>query len=461
MVEWKPKLEKGGAPIYQVVADALVADVASGVLPPGSRLQTHRELAESLGTSVGTVTRAYQEAEARGAIESAPGRGTFVRSLPSRQAVVGAGSAEEDRLTDLGVAHPLYAQDPDLASALRSVADRVDVQQLLRYQTHGDRPRYRDAGAAWLQECGVQLEGRGMVVTAGAQHAGLVLLCALTRPGDLIAVDELTYPGFLSSVEQVGRRVQGVPMDESGMDPSALREICQRDRPKVLYLIPTLHNPTGILMPEGRRQELALIAEEHGLFVIEDDTLRLLVSQPPPPVCSFAPDRSFFIGSMSKAVAGGLRLAFVSSPVGFMDALNAAIGATVFMVSPLLVEIGARWIEDGTAKQTVTRKRVEIADRQKLARKILSDHAFQSHPQSYYLWLALPGGWSSPEFETEARRRGVGVTSSRPFSVSASDPPNAVRICLSAATSRERLEAALRTLGQLVDRPESRTPGLL
>lgn len=460
-VDWKPRLERGEVPMFQALVEALVADIASGKLPPGRRLPTHRDLANALGTSVGTVTRAYREAVARGAIEAAPGRGTFVRRLPDGWPAVGMGMAEGPRLIDLSIAHPQYGQDPDLAAALRSVADRADVQRLLRYQTLSEHPRYRDAAMQWLLECGVSVEPGSVAITAGAQLAGFVLLSVLTRPGDLVVVDELTYPGFLAATELCGRAVQGVPMDGPGMDAEALREVCARDRPKVLYLIPTLHNPTGILMPERRRAELAEVAEEYDLFVIEDDTLRLLAPEPPPPITSLIPRRSFFIASMSKSVAGGLRLAFVASPPPLTSAVEAAVGATVFMVSPLSLEIAAGWIGDGTAMRTVTRKRGEIAGRHALARGIFPGNTFLSHPQSYYLWLQLAEGWNSSEFAAEARRQGVVVTPSRPFAATPTDPPNAVRVCLSAVDSRAQLEVALRTLGHLAERPRSRTPGVV
>jgi len=460
VADWRPRLERGEVPIFQALADALVADVASGKLPPGKRLPTHRDLADVLGTSVGTVTRAYREAEARGAIEAAPGRGTFVRRLPDGWPAAGMGMAMGLSLIDLSIAHPQYAQDPDLVSALRSVADHTDVQRLLRYQTLSEHPRYRDAAMQWLQECGVSAEPGAVVITAGAQHAAFALLSILTRPGDLVVVDELTYPGLFSAAELSGRPVRGVPMDRHGMIPEALREVCERHQPKLLYLIPTLHNPTGILMPKQRRAELAEIAEEHDLVVIEDDTLRLLMPEPPSPVTSLIPRRSFFIASMSKSVAGGLRVAFVASPPAMTSALEAAVGATVFMVSPLSLDIAAGWIADGTAKHTVARKRSEIAARHSLARAVFSGDAFLSHPQSYYFWLQLPG-WNSSEFAAEARRQGVVVTPSRPFAVTPTDPPSAVRICLSAAETREQLEVALHRLRHLAERPGGRTPGVV
>ncbi len=461
MTDWKPRLRREDAPLYQALADAIVEDVASGLLAPGARLPTHRELAGRLGISLGTVTRAYQEAHSRGALDAAPGRGSFVRRLPGQWPLGGATGPAATGLIDLSVAHPLYRSDPDLATALRSMADGVDAQRLLRYQPLREQPRYAAAGHRWLAECGCPMPRGGMQIAAGAQHAGFVLLSVLARPGDLVLTDELTYPGFLSAAELRGVRVRGVPMDREGMDPDALREICRRERPGVLYLVPTLQNPTGILVPGKRREALAEIAETHDWRVIEDDTLRLLVADPPPTITSLIPHRSFFIASMSKAVAGGVRLAFMGVPPTHSDAVEAALGATAFTVSPLLLELGTSWIEDGSALRTVARKRAEIGERHHMAREILGPRASASHPGSYYLWLALRDGWSSAEFEAEARRRGVGVTGSRPFAANPGEAPEGVRVCLSAAEDRDRLAAALRTLELLLGRPATRTPGLL
>jgi len=462
MAEWKPTLEEGGGPLYLMLAEAILQDVRSGRLAPGSRLPNQRELAETLGASVGTVTRAYQVAESRGAIDSTPGRGTFVRRHQDADSVAGAPLSLDSSLVDLSVAHPLYGQEPVLGPALATLAQEVDVQRLLRYQPLDEIPRYRDAGNRWLRACGTEREeGAEILITSGAQHAGLVLTLALTEPGDLILADEITYPGFLSVAEQTHRRVRGVAMDAHGMLPEALRNTCEEERPRALYLTPTLQNPTGLILPEERRRELAGIAEAYDLLVLEDDTLRLLASAPPPTLASIVPERTFFVGSFSKAVTGGLRVAFVHSPPRYLAAARRAIGASVFMPSPLLVELATRWIEDGTAWDTVARKRGELEERHRIAREILGADAVRAQPQSLYLWLELGEGWRSAEFEAEARRQGVGVTPSRPFSVDASRPPDGVRICLSAAPGRRQLEEALGTLAHLLRNPGSRTPRLV
>lgn len=459
--EWRPALEHGEVPLYLMLAEAILSDVASGVLAPGSRLPNQRDLASLLGTSVGTVTRAYQEAEARGAIDSTPGRGTYVRKPPTGSSPLGSSLDAAAGTADLSVAHPFYKHEPDLADALSSLARNLDVQRLLQYQDLTGNPRYHAAGLEWLTRCGIDAKDDAVVITSGAQHADLALILALTDPGELILADDITYPGFLSLAQETGRRVQGIAMDQEGMVPEALEEACGRQEAKALYLIPTLHNPTGILMPEARREALAEIADRYELQVIEDDTLRLLVDDPPPTLTSLLPHRSFFIGSLSKAVSGGLRLAFVRAPSTHMDAIRSAVGASVFMPAPLLVELGVRWIEDGTADHTVDKKRAESEVGQKMAHDILPEGSFRAHPRSFYLWLHLTEGWTSAEFEAEARRRGAGVAPSRPFTVDASRPPDAVRICLSAAEDRGALEESLRTLARMLEDPRSRTPRLL
>lgn len=250
-------------------------------------------------------------------------------------------------------------------------------------------------------------------------------------------------------------------MDESGMIPDALRDVCKKEAPRALYLVPTIHNPTSIVVPEGRRRELATIAEENDLLVIEDEILRLLVPDPPPPVSSFIPERSFFIASMSKSVAGGLRMAYLTVPPAFKQKVSFVVGSSIFMVAPLSVEIATLWIEDGTARRTVERKRQEAEVRQSMAGEILKNHRYSAHPQSYYVWLELPEAWNSAEFAVEARRKGVGVTPSGPFTVASSQQRHAARLCLSAAEDRSRLDTALRTLSCMLSEPGIGTSGIV
>jgi DNA-binding transcriptional MocR family regulator len=461
MAVWTPEIEEWQRPFYMALAIALESDIESGRLRPGDRLPTQRELARSLGISIGTVTRAYREAEERGKIESAPGRGTFVLHARGARAVMGAEITYDSNLIDLTLAHPQYSQDPDLAEALRVLLRKGDLQRLLRYQSIEGNQRYLTAGDKWLRAHGISAERDQIAITAGAQHALYVLLSVLAKPGDLVLADELTYPGFLSTATQLGLRTMGVAGDEDGMLPGALHAVCGKERPEAVYLIPTIHNPTGVVMSAARRKEIAGVAAQYELPVIEDDTLRLLEPEPPPPISAFYPQGGFFIADMSKLVAGGVRIAYLRVPPPFMGAVVSAVSHTVFMVSPICTEISANWIEDGSAFRAVARKRAETEARQCVGAEILGRFSHRTHPRSYYFWLELPERWTSAEFAVEARRRGVGVASSRPFVAGGCSLPSAVRICLSAAENLANLETALRALANLLDNPSQGSPSLV
>jgi len=243
-------------------------------------------------------------------------------------------------------------------------------------------------------------------------------------------------------------------MDEEGMMPDALRDACMRDKARALFCIPTIHNPTTAVMSVARRAEIAAIAEEFGLYVIEDDPYRFLMPDAPAPISTLVPDRSFFVVSMSKAVAGGLRVAYVASPRDASEQLRDRISSTVWSVAPLTAAVAAAWIEDGTAYTIAERKRSEAEARQVIAREMLSGLQFDTQPGSYYVWLGLPPSSSSSEFAYGAHRRGVAVSPSTAFTVGGATPPNAVRVCVSAAESRARLRTGLGILSEMVKRSE-------
>ncbi|MBN2563588.1 MAG: PLP-dependent aminotransferase family protein [Phycisphaerae bacterium] len=449
MTIWQPDLQGSSDPIYLAVAKAIAADVAAGRLRPGDRLPTHRELARGLGVSIGTVTRGYIEAERRGVISGETGRGTFVRGPVSPKPVPYSSSHSVPTTIDLSANYPFYAHDPDLAGAFASLSKR-QVSHLLRYHTSRPDPRHVDAAVTWMRTFGLEAEPDHIVITAGAQHALATILFALTKPGDLVLADELTYPGLIALAELRGLRLHGVAMDDDGMIPEALRAACRQRNAEVLYCMPTLQNPTSAILPSERRQQLADIAREHDLLIIEDDMLRPFVPEAPPPLVHLAPERTLFVASISKAVAAGLRVAYIVAPTFSLEKLRHAVWATVWMPSPLTVEIATLWIEDGTARQTTERKRREAETRQQLARDILGAASFHPHPAAFSIWLALPDGMAAADFTVEAARRGVSVTPSGTFAVPPLAPPSAVRVSLGAAEDLEQLRAGLQIVAAML-----------
>lgn len=430
MTIWSPRLPQSEQPIYRRIADALERDVRTGMLVAGSQLPTHRELARSLDITPVTVTRAYAEAARRGLIESSTGRGTFVRVTRRELAPM----TEIDLATNT-VAIPLPFPTEHV---LRRAGDAMVNSS---YNTGPGSERHRAAGAMWI---GRRTDPSRVLVTAGTQHALLLALAATARAGDTILCESVTYHGAKAAAALLGIRLEGVAIDRYGLLPDAL-ERAAAGKPKVLYTIPSLQNPTGSVMPEKRRREIAAIAEKHGLTIIEDDVCGFLFEQTPPPIASFAPDRTIFITGLGKAVAPGLRVGYFTASEHLLARAQTTLAASILFASPVLAELAATWLEDGTVANIVARKRAEVAMRNAAARRILGKRIGASDARSSHLWIELQKRWQPDAFVEEARRRRVRVASASSFAVTG-DVPRAIRLSIGAPVSMGELENALHVI---------------
>lgn len=434
MTIWSPRLPESPEPIYARIADALERDVRAGMLVGGSQLPTHRQLARELGITPVTVTRAYAEAARRGLIESSTGRGTYVRTTRREASMTG----EIDLATNV-VSLPL-------PSPSRSMLERVG--EALVSSTYGSgtgSERHRAAGAAWI---GRRTDPARVVVTSGTQHALFLAFAAVTRPGDTVLCEALTYHGARAIAAMLGVRLHPLPLDRYGIVPDGLERAARARTSKALYLDPSLHNPTGIVVPETRRRELAAVAEKHGITIIEDDVCGFLLDKTPPPLAAFAPERTIFLTGLGKAIAPGLRIGYLTAPEPLLPRLQSALAASILFTSPVLAEMAATWIEDGTAARIVTQKREEVTMRNRAARRILPRAGGDA--RSPHLWLELPKRWTGDSFAEEARRRRVRVASASSFAVG-DDVPRAVRVSIAAPPTMAELETALHILAGIED----------
>lgn len=448
---WNPELPPAGSvPLFRVLCDTIARDVREGRLQPGARLPTHRELSRQLGLARGTVARAYSEAERLGLLESEVGRGTFVReSELATDFEQMAYSTRDHGLLDLSLNFPLYHLDPDLSAVLREVADSPRAYELTRYQDRAGMPAHRAAGADWLARCGIDVRSDDVVITAGAQHAITVALASSVRPGEVVLAADLTYPGIRAAAQHLGFKLAGIKTDAQGIVPEAFAAACVRMRVRALYVVPSIQNPTTATLSAERREELARIAREHDVLIVEDDVHRLIDPDGPLPIHTLAPDSVFYIGSLSKVCVGGLRIAYMVPPRHAMQAVQQSILATCWMVPPLNAEIAARWIEDGTADRVVRAKREESQARLELAHQVLGS-GFASQPGSSFVWLSLPEDRESAEFTEAARRRGVLITPMEVFDLGGPAKPQAVRVCLGCVEDRGSLVRGLEIVRDLL-----------
>ncbi|WNG41369.1 PLP-dependent aminotransferase family protein [Archangium minus] len=458
MTSWMPELRGRSGPLYRAIADALSEDIDAGRLAPGTRLPTHRELAERVGVTVGTVTRAYAEAEKRGLVSGEVGRGTFVRDreVPAHMPTP-VELAHDDSPVELGINAPATPEGDPASQALRRSLEELGrtsrLPELLAYQPAAGTTAHRAAGAAWASRFGLQARPEQVVVCAGGQHAMEVALAALTRPGDTLATEALTYPGIKVLARRFQLRLQGVAMDAQGLVPESFEAACRNGTVRILYTQPTCHNPTGAVMPEERRRKVAEVARRHGVVVLEDDSYGLLAETRPPPLSTFLPEASYFIAGVSKLLTPGLRIGYLVAPARARgERLAEEVGLASLMTTPLMAEVLARWVEDGTADELVVRQRQEVADRLDLTRAMLGRGVQREAPVPlYHLWLGLPEGRRSEEFVAQARRNGVSVTSADLFTAGPGPVPAAVRVCIGAPRTRVQLERGLRRLREVLD----------
>ncbi len=451
--DWRPEIRKGASPLYLAIADALAADIQSGALAAGDRLPPQRSLADVLEIDFTTVSRAYAEARRRGLIEGRVGQGTYVRA--GRGAAV-AGASATAGLVDMAMNLPPKFDDAELAARLwasiREVEDSGGMDLLLRYQEAGGAVDDRAAGAAWLGSRIPALAPNRLLICPGAQGALLSLLTLLGKSGQAIAVEQLSYPGFRSLAAHLSTPLVPVAMDGEGLLAEAFEAVCKRDAPKLLYCTPTLHNPTTATMTLERRQAVIAVARKYGVLIIEDDAYGKLSGDAPPPLAALAPDIVYHVAGLSKCLSPALRVAYVAVPdVRAAAHLAGAIRATTAMASPLSAAIATNWIESGLADDALAAIRVETEARRAAAVELLGDHGLVTAPHAFHAWLPLARDWTRGELAARLRAAGIGVVTSDAFAVG--QPPEAVRIGLGAAPTRERLKGSLELIADLIGQP--------
>jgi DNA-binding transcriptional MocR family regulator len=437
---WAPAIDLSQRPIYRALADALGRDVEAGRLAPGDRLPAQRDLADALGVTVPTITRAYALAARRGWIGGEVGRGTFVRPPLG---------VEAGELLDLSInALPPHVFLGELATRLDFPADAARRAALLNYPPYAGRDEHRACGAAWLARRGVHLPSSRVLVTGGAQHALIGALAGVASAGDTLLVEELTYTGLLDAARLLGLSLAAVGMDAEGLRPDALDRVARATGARVLALQPVIHNPTGLTMRADRRRAVAEVVARHGLHVIEDDIYGFLAPEVPPLVTALSTPWTY-VTSLSKSVVAGVRIGFLGVPDASAARSLRGLWTTSIATSPLSAEIACGLITDGLADRIVEWKRGEMRARQAMARAILPGVHPAVHAASPHLWWPLPRPWRAADFVAAARERGIGLGGSDGFLGQPGATPRAVRVCLAPPPTRARLEQALTTLRDL------------
>jgi DNA-binding transcriptional MocR family regulator len=446
---WLPTLKPHAGPRFLQIADALQQAVANGTLHPGDRLPPQRQLAAALDVDLTTVTRAYDEARRRHLLEGRGARGTYVA----------APKVELTSVLDLSMNIPPPPGDVDfddlLKQGLAQVLMRTDTDLLMTYHLGGGSSADRRAGARWIAPMFGSVQPEHVVVCPGAQAALAALVLCLSAPGDAILAEPTGYPGLRAAATQFGRRIVPVATDRHGMSPRALETACREHGAKLVYLNPTLQNPTAVTMPERRRKELAAVAQRCDLRIVEDDPYWLLAAAPPPPVATFAPGHVLYVSTLSKCLTPGLRVAFVLVPdAAERERFLVALRSFALMAAPLSAALATQWIMDGSAERLMEGVRNEARLRHRMARDVLAGR-YGGAGDGLHVWLELPAYWQPYQLARAADKEGLAVTPADVFATGG-EAVNAIRIALGSVKDRGRLQAALQRLSRLLARrPES------
>jgi DNA-binding transcriptional MocR family regulator len=448
---WLTRLRRGGQPVYLAVVQALEAAIRTGELQAGDQLPPQRAVAEMLGVDLTTVTRAYAAARARGLIEGAVGRGTFVRR---------GATDDEAGLIDLSMNLPPPPDGLSLGTLLkdtvRAILERTDPSALMAYHPGGGSLGQKTAAAAWLAPCLGDIAPERLLISPGAQTGLAAVLSALhAAGGETLVVEPLVYPGLLSGARQFGFKLAVCANDERGMDPQALARLCAGERPTAIYLIPATQNPTAVTVDLARRREIVEVARRADAWIIEDDPYSRLFDAPVPALATLAPERTFYLATLSKCLSPGLRIAFLAPPEGPMaERAGESLRAIAQMPSPLMGAVATSWIREGVADRLLAGVRREARARRVIAAEVLPQA--RGAAEGIHVWLDLPPGWDPGRVHRVAQEKGLSLVTADTFAASQVHP-SGLRISLGGPASRPVLRGALESVAALLSGAASPT----
>jgi 2-aminoadipate transaminase len=469
-------------PIYRQIYERLREQILAGSLPEGTRLPPERALAEQLDVNRSTVVHAYRDLAADGLIAQRVGSGSRVAALdggrPDRSpgvpwwvtlppwrvgqfpAVLGELAASEhgDLIAFVQGVPP---EDPSpLAGLSRSFARAGgDVRFVL---TYGDSEGYaplREAIAARMRARGCTIDARDVLVLTGSTQGITLVAQSLAEPGDEIVVEAPTYPGALQIFQIAGLRAIPVPVDEDGMRVDHVEAILRTRRPRFIYTMPSIHNPTGVTMNADRRDRLVTLAKRYGVPVVEDDPYGELAQPPAPPLLARDAEYVIYLSSFSKTIAPSLRLGWLVAPRTIYERLLLR-KQSYDMASSMYMQAGVRDYLETDYDAHLGALRAELALRRSIAFAAIEKFwpagmRVARDGDGYYLWATAPRELRARALLASAERRGASFLFGEAFYAQSGGDHN-FRLALT-PVARGAIEQGIRRIGEAASSERLRT----
>ncbi|MEY4766359.1 MAG: hypothetical protein RI907_3032 [Pseudomonadota bacterium] len=466
--------------LYEQLADALAQRILAGELQPGERLPSVRQACAQAQVSPATVFQAYDLLESQGLIEARPRSGFYVRQQARRLAVQATAVAPRPDSTEVAISELVFevlhsTRDRDvvpLGSAFPSPAlfplDRLArdgaraMRQLaplaLTTELVSGNARLREAVRARSVRQGLKVGADEPIITNGAMEALNLCLQAVTRPGDVVAVESPTFYAALQALERLHLRAVEVPTDpQQGIDPDGLAEVIARHGVRACWLMPNFQNPLGALMPLARKQAVMQVLQRSGTPVVEDDVYGELHhgSTRPLPLKAFdAEGQVLYCSSFSKCLAPGYRVGWALAgrhshavhKLKMMSSLATSVPAQLAV---------AEYLEEGGYDRHLRQLRRQLADSLQHLRQLVLRHFPKgtrvSRPTGgYFLWVQLPEGADTLALHREALAHGISIAPGVLFSA---DQRFRTALRLNGGHPHDgRVDEAVRWLGEVAGR---------
>ena len=463
---WFPDLSAAEGPKYQALSNALRDAILNGQLDAGEKLPPVREVAYQLSVTPGTVARAYSRLVDAGTLEAVVGRGTFVATAVSASdhsmrlgnpieidAVAHNSDAQSYRVNMISPHLPSVGQARLIRKLLGDIA-QDPPSGMMHYPNRVAATPARKAVADWIAGAPIgPVSEKDVVLANGGQSAILLVMQTLLRGRrPTILVEQLAYPGFRRAAELLRAEVVEVAMDEHGIIPEDLEAKARAHEAQILCTSPEVHNPTCGFTPEARREEIVRISRKLNLEILEDDCYRT-GSAKAATYRMLAPERGWFVASISKTLTPALRLGFVIAPQGKSARLRRAAEHSFFGVATPLSDLCAKLMIHPKLPELTQRIRDVTNSYVEATVNILGGYDLKWRKDGLFLWLTLPEGWRASAFCQAAEAQGVQIRSAEDYLGRNAPAYHAVRIAINAGVSLDSYEHAIGRLRELLDNP--------
>jgi DNA-binding transcriptional MocR family regulator len=419
--------------IYLSILDHIRSDLLDGELP----LPSVRELSKQLGVSLVTVVKAYQKLEQEGFITSVQGKGTFIRKTKIEETVRKEGTTSYDWQLSVQDYLPRsqfarFHQVPEKIHLSSSMIDpgllpnrylEQEIHKMLaenpkvisQYgEIQGDKA-LRHTMVEYLKSMDVPTSPDNILVTSGSQQGIDLVARTFVGPGDVVVLEAPTYPGAIDVFRGRGATILTVPVDNDGMRVDLLQNLCDKYKPKIIYTVPTFHNPTGAVMTTKRRRQILEIASSTQCIVIEDDPCSEIYFDRKPPASMKSMDQDghvIYLKGLSKILAPGCRIGILAASGSIFKRLLAA-KANTDLGSPLLTQKAILpFITSKRMMDHLKKLRTALKIRRDLVLEILSKHSPEE--VSWFVpkgglnvWLTLPSWLNTDHLLLEAKKEQI------------------------------------------------------